>query len=76
MRSIFLGVSKRAIEMLVLFSVSTCFDRKTGIGHAELEAIVFYFCICDKQESEMGCNTFQQVFDEWGGSYMSKRFFI
>ena len=51
--------------MLVLFSVSTCFDRKTGIGHAELGAIVFYFCICDKQESEMGCNTFQRVFDEW-----------
>lgn len=34
--------------MLVLFSVST-FDRKTVIGGAELEAIVFYFCIGNKQ---------------------------
>lgn len=55
---------ERGKKTLVLFSVST-FDRNTVIGGAELEAIVFYFCIVinRKEYSEVSrpSNTLRQV---------------
>lgn len=69
MRSIFLGVSKRAKEVLVLFSVSTYLvlteKQASDMQSLKLLFSIFVLVINRKDNSEMSTSTSQQVCDGW-----------